>query len=137
MEQGSWIRRMFEEGIALKGKFGPENVFDLSLGNPIMEPPLQFFDELRRVANQPNPGMHRYMPNAGYRETRAAVAGGRGEALGPPKLRRQLQHQEVQGGSAEEERPAGFQWCLYGDAAQPVTYPDAYICGVGVPAHAH
>ena len=74
MEQGSWIRRMFEDGIVLKRKFGEENVFDLSLGNPVMEPPAEFFDELRRIADSPTPGMHRYMPNAGYVETRAAVA---------------------------------------------------------------
>ena len=74
MEQGSWIRRMFEEGITLKEKHGEENVFDLSLGNPVMEPPREFLDELRRIADNPAPGMHRYMPNAGYRETRAAVA---------------------------------------------------------------
>ena len=74
MEQGSWIRRMFEEGIALKQTYGEENVFDLSLGNPIMEPPREFFDEMRRIAENPPPGMHRYMPNAGYVETRAAVA---------------------------------------------------------------
>ncbi len=74
MEQGSWIRKMFEEGIALKRQFGEENVFDLSLGNPIMEPPQEFFEELRCIAENPTPGMHRYMPNAGYVETRAAVA---------------------------------------------------------------
>lgn len=74
MEQGSWIRKMFEEGITLKQKFGDENVFDLSLGNPIMEPPPEFFVELRRIADSPEPGLHRYMPNAGYNETRAAVA---------------------------------------------------------------
>ncbi len=74
MERGSWIRKMFEEGIALKQQFGEDNVFDLSLGNPIMEPPQEFFEELRRIAENPNPGMHRYTPNAGYVETRAAVA---------------------------------------------------------------
>ena len=74
MEQGSWIRRMFEEGMTLKQQHGAENVFDLSLGNPIMEPPAEFFDELRRIADDPKPGMHRYMPNAGYEETRRAVA---------------------------------------------------------------
>lgn len=74
MEQGSWIRRMFEEGIELKRQFGEENVFDLSLGNPVMQPPPEFFDELRRIANDPQPGIHRYMPNAGYEETRSAVA---------------------------------------------------------------
>ena len=29
MEVGSWIRRMFEEGIAMKQQFGAENVIDL------------------------------------------------------------------------------------------------------------
>ena len=65
---------MFEEGIALKQQYGEENVFDLSLGNPVMEPPPEFFEELSRVAESPLPGMHRYMPNAGYMQTRAAVA---------------------------------------------------------------
>ena len=36
LEQGSEIRKMFEEGAILKQKYGAENVFDLSLGNPIM-----------------------------------------------------------------------------------------------------
>ena len=74
MEQGSWIRRMFEDGITLKRKYGEENVFDLSLGNPIVEPPPEFFAELQRIADKPTPGMHRYMPNAGYQDTREAVA---------------------------------------------------------------
>ncbi|MFC1870455.1 pyridoxal phosphate-dependent aminotransferase [Chloroflexota bacterium] len=74
MAEGSWIRRMFEEGAALKQRYGPENVFDLSLGNPIMEPPTEFKRELRKLAENPLPGMHRYMENAGYAETRAAVA---------------------------------------------------------------
>jgi aspartate aminotransferase len=82
MERGSWIRKMFEEGISLKQKYGAANVFDLSLGNPIMEPPQEFFDELRRIADNPTPGMHRYMPNAGYPETRAAVAAQLSEETG-------------------------------------------------------
>ena len=74
MEEGGWIRRMFEVGIALKAQYGEESVFDLSLGNPIMEPPPEFHAELLRIASAPSPGMHRYMPNAGYPETRQAVA---------------------------------------------------------------
>ncbi len=65
---------MFEEGIALKKRFGESNIFDLTLGNPVMEPPDEFHQELRRWVNEPSAGMHRYMPNAGYPETRAAVA---------------------------------------------------------------
>jgi aspartate aminotransferase len=74
MELGSWIRRMFEEGIAMKKQFGEENIYDLSLGNPVMEPPPEFKRELKRFANHPYKGMHGYMVNAGYPETRAAVA---------------------------------------------------------------
>lgn len=74
MERGSWIRKMFEEGITLKQQHGDKNVFDLSLGNPVMDPPRAFFDELRRIGYKPSPGMHRYMPNAGLIETRSAVA---------------------------------------------------------------
>ena len=74
MEEGSWIRKMFEEGSRLKRQYGDENVFDLSLGNPVMEPPIEFVQELRRLAENPLPGMHRYMANAGYPETRTVVA---------------------------------------------------------------
>jgi len=75
MEQGSWIRKMFEEGISLKRQFGEENVFDLSLGNPVIDPPEEFFSKLKSIADNPISGMHRYMPNAGLLETREAVAG--------------------------------------------------------------
>ncbi|MFH1646141.1 MAG: pyridoxal phosphate-dependent aminotransferase, partial [Chloroflexota bacterium] len=61
MEVGSWIRRMFEEGIAMKKRFGAENVIDLSLGNPVMEPPPEFKRELKRLVENPFPGMHGYM----------------------------------------------------------------------------
>ena len=74
MEQGSWIRRMFEEGTVMKQKYGEENVFDLTLGNPVMEPPPEFHRELKKLVDNPVPGMHRYMENAGYAATRAAVA---------------------------------------------------------------
>ena len=76
MEQGGWIRKMFEMGIALKDQYGEENVFDLSLGNPVVEPPEEFHQELLRLAENPIKGMHRYMPNNGYPGTRQAVADG-------------------------------------------------------------
>jgi aspartate aminotransferase len=74
MAQGSFIRKMFEEGIELKKQLGEANVFDLSLGNPIMEPPQEYNDEMLRIAKNPPAGMHRYMENAGYADVRAAVA---------------------------------------------------------------
>ena len=75
VEEGGWIRRMFEAGITLKHQYGEDKVFDLSLGNPVVEPPEEFHQTLRHLAENPLPGMHRYMPNAGYPETREAIAG--------------------------------------------------------------
>ena len=74
MMEGSWIRRMFEEGASLKNRYGDKSVFDLSIGNPVMEPPPEFIQELKKLMKKPIPGMHRYMENAGYADTRAAVA---------------------------------------------------------------
>ena len=74
MQESSWIRRMFEEGIELRRIHGADKVFDLSLGNPILEPPPEFRSELMRIAQDETPGTHRYMPNGGFPETRAAVA---------------------------------------------------------------
>ena len=74
MQQGSWIRKMFEEGIRLRKLYGDENIFDLTLGNPVMEPPKEFKEKLLEEVKRSEPGMHRYMPNAGYDWVRDAVA---------------------------------------------------------------
>ncbi|MBL7021286.1 MAG: pyridoxal phosphate-dependent aminotransferase [Nitrospinaceae bacterium] len=79
MENSSWIRKMFEEGIRLKKEFGEENVFDLSLGNPVIEPPDEVRKALIESARDESPGLHRYMPNAGFADVRAAIA----ESLSP------------------------------------------------------
>ncbi len=82
LEEASWIRRMFEEGNRLKQIYGSEKVFDFTLGNPIVEPPGEFFKELRRVADNPIPGMCRYMSNSGYEETRKSIASELSEETG-------------------------------------------------------
>jgi aspartate aminotransferase len=74
MGRASWIRRMFEEGARLKRERGAENVFDFTLGNPDVEPPQQVLEALRRVAANPRPMAHGYMPNAGYPAVRQAMA---------------------------------------------------------------
>ncbi len=73
-ELGNYIRQAFEDGLALKKQYGEDKVFGLALGNPILEPPDEFRRELQRLVNNPAPGMHRYMVNAGYPETRDAIA---------------------------------------------------------------
>jgi len=75
MSKSSWIRRMFEDGIKLKEKYGAENVFDFSLGNPNVPPPDRFRELLVEIAEENVPGAHKYMQNVGYVQTRAAVAG--------------------------------------------------------------
>ncbi len=74
MESSSWIRRMFEEGAELKARLGPELVYDFSIGNPDLEPPARFKEELRAAAADPRPGLHSYMPNAGLPAARQALA---------------------------------------------------------------
>ena len=76
MQQSSWIRRMFEEGAELRRIHGADNVFDLSLGNPLLPPPKEFYRALEEIVAQRDAGLHRYMPNPGFAETRDAVAQG-------------------------------------------------------------
>jgi len=74
MAGASFIREMFEKGRRLKAEFGADQVFDFSLGNPNATPPPAFFGALKAVAAEFSPALHRYMPNVGFDETRAAVA---------------------------------------------------------------
>jgi aspartate aminotransferase len=74
MASSSFIRKMFEEGIQMKARFGADNVYDFSIGNPDLEPPAKVAKILSELAVSPVRGLHGYMPNAGYPETRAAMA---------------------------------------------------------------
>jgi len=74
ISKASWIRRMFEEGRVLKKRVGSDNVFDFSLGNPILEPPEEFFEALDEAAAERRPGLHQYMENVGFRDVRQAIA---------------------------------------------------------------
>ncbi|MEJ5188715.1 MAG: pyridoxal phosphate-dependent aminotransferase [Breznakiellaceae bacterium] len=73
-ESGSWIRKMFEEGAALKKLYGADRVFDFSIGNPDIEPPPAFHEALVALATEDAPGSHGYMPNAGFPDVREAIA---------------------------------------------------------------
>ena len=74
IKQASWIRKMFEEGASRKAIYGEENVFDFSIGNPNLEPPAEFKVILKDLVNDSCKGQHCYMSNAGYEDTREAVA---------------------------------------------------------------
>lgn len=71
----SVIRAMFEEGKIMAKKYGAENVYDFSLGNPSVEPPSQVKEAMVDILQNEKPNMvHGYMSNAGYEDVRAAIA---------------------------------------------------------------
>ena len=78
------IRKMFEEGNLLKQKYGEDKVFDFSLGNPDLDPPEDVVDQIKEVAADTTHLCHGYMPNAGYKEAREAMAAKTAEEQGVP-----------------------------------------------------
>lgn len=76
VKNSSVIRAMFEEGKRLAGIYGAENVYDFSLGNPSVEPPVEIKEALIRIINEENPNLvHGYMNNSGYEDVRERIAG--------------------------------------------------------------
>jgi len=82
--RSSWIRKMFEEGSNLKKIHGADKVYDFSLGNPKLSPPPQVKETLLEIINEKTPGMHGYMPNAGYPEVREVLAAHLSKEQGVP-----------------------------------------------------
>ncbi len=75
VQNNSVIRAMFEEGRIMAAKFGEENVYDFSLGNPSVEPPKEISEAIVRIATQEKPNfVHGYMSNSGYEDVRRKVA---------------------------------------------------------------
>lgn len=74
LSNASWIRAMFEEGEKLRKIHGADKVFDFSIGNPEVEPPLAVKSKIEELVKANNPGKHRYMANAGYADVRQKVA---------------------------------------------------------------
>ncbi len=72
VRNGSMIRAMFEEGEKLRKIHGNDKVFDFSLGNPDPEPPAAVREAIIKYASQP--GIHKYMSNAGYDDSREKIA---------------------------------------------------------------
>jgi aspartate aminotransferase len=83
-KNSSWVRQMFEEGARMAAEHGKDKVFDFSIGNPNLEPPEGFCEIMEELLHDPTPGMHGYMPNAGYWEVRQAIAAFLTEDQGVP-----------------------------------------------------
>jgi aspartate aminotransferase len=74
IEKSSWIRKMFEAGAKLRAEHGADKVFDFSIGNPNLKPPVEFQEALEKVAADDAEGIHGYMPNTGFPFVREAIA---------------------------------------------------------------
>ncbi|PXX55071.1 aspartate/methionine/tyrosine aminotransferase [Hungatella effluvii] len=75
VENNSAIRAMFEEGKRLAAIYGPENVYDFSLGNPNVPAPEAVNRAITDiVAEEVSTMVHGYMSNAGFEDVRDAVA---------------------------------------------------------------
>lgn len=75
VEGSSVTRAMFEEGKKLAAKYGAENVYDFSLGNPSVEPPREVKRAIVDILEEDAPNfVHGYMNNSGYEEVREKVA---------------------------------------------------------------
>lgn len=74
VENNSAVRAMFEEGNILREKYGAENVYDFSLGNPNVPVPDEVNQAIIELAEANEPGLHGYMNNAGFEDVREAIA---------------------------------------------------------------
>ena len=75
VKNSSAIRAMFEEGMKMAEKYGAENVYDFSLGNPNVPAPVKVKEAIIEELEKEDPVMlHGYMSNSGYEDVRQAVA---------------------------------------------------------------
>lgn len=74
MANNSAIRAMFEEGKKMAAVYGPENVYDFSLGNPNVPVPEVNEAILEIVKDEAFNSLHGYMSNAGFEDVRQTIA---------------------------------------------------------------
>jgi len=75
VNNNSAIRAMFEEGNLLAEKYGRENIYDFSLGNPNVPAPEGVRKAILDILDTEDSCMvHGYMNNAGYPDVRMAIA---------------------------------------------------------------
>jgi aspartate aminotransferase len=76
VQGNSAIRAMFEEGARLAAKYGKENVYDFSLGNPSVAAPPEVNQAIKDIVdNEDTLMIHGYnQSNSGYEDVRQTVA---------------------------------------------------------------
>lgn len=90
-QNGSAIRAMFEEGKEMAAKFGRENVYDFSLGNPNTPAPEIIRESAIQILNEMDPVfLHGYMSNVGYENVRDSIAADLNRRFGTSYERKHL-----------------------------------------------
>lgn len=75
IQKGSAIRAMFTEGKAMAERYGAENVYDYSLGNPAVPAPEKLKGVIADLVKETDPlELHGYMNNAGFPDVRETIA---------------------------------------------------------------
>ena len=75
VQNNSAVRMMFEEGNRLRGIYGPDKVYDFSLGNPSVPAPECVKEAIIELVNEEEPTLlHGYMSNAGFEDVRQTIA---------------------------------------------------------------
>lgn len=75
VENNSVIREMFEEGKKLEKKYGKDNVYDFSLGNPSIPAPNRVNEAIKEVLYEEDTKvLHGYMSNSGFEDVREKIA---------------------------------------------------------------
>ncbi|HSW59103.1 MAG TPA: pyridoxal phosphate-dependent aminotransferase [Dehalococcoidales bacterium] len=74
IQRDAFLAKLARDKAILALRYGSHKVYDLTGEYAEVEPPEQFNRELKNILAEPRPGLHRYMENAGYIDTRTAVA---------------------------------------------------------------
>ncbi len=75
IQRDSFMANLQRDKDILTLRHGADQVYDLTADYPVVEPPPAFNLELKKLLAAPRAGLHRYMENAGYPDTRTAIAG--------------------------------------------------------------
>lgn len=83
LADGKAISSMFGDAVAMAEKFGAENVYNFSIGNPSVEPPEAVKKAIIEELNSQKPTyLHGYTGGLGYADVRQAIADHENERFG-------------------------------------------------------
>lgn len=74
IQKPSKIREIFEESKEIKKVYGNDGVCDFSLGNPVVNPPIEFLNALESTVKEDIVSKHGYINHQGLLETRENVS---------------------------------------------------------------